>query len=236
MQFHEKLKELRKGKQLTQEELADEIHVSRSAVAKWENGLGLPSDESLQEIAVFFGVKREDLFADREIETIIIEKNGKLFRQKKWLIALIAVACALLIATAVILGVFLTRQEEALPGSGDSVLTGIYCRFDAEYETLKGSENIRVYRLKAGETYEFYVLADFQGSKYAMLEKGGIEIYYDTRLFAFDEGGYWDEPDREATPTYDFPFYFTCYDTPAYTEIFVAANGFWYKVAVIIEN
>lgn len=69
-----------------------------------------------------------------------------------------------------------------------------------------------------------------------MLGKGGVEIYYDTRLLAFDEGEYWDDPDRDATPTDDFPFYFTCCDMPAYTEIFVVANGFWCKVAVIIEN
>ncbi len=236
MQFHEKLKQLRKEKQLTQEELADEIHVSRSAVAKWENGLGLPSDESLQEIAAFFGVNREDLLADREIETIIIEKNGKLSRQKKWLIAFISLACAFLITTAVILGIYLTRKEDAPAGSGESVITGIYGSFNTEYETVKGSENIRVYRLKTGETYEFYVLASFRGSRYVMLGKGSVEIYYDTQLLAFDEGEYWDDPEREATPTYDFPFYFTCYDIPAYTEIFVVANGYWCKVAVIIEN
>ena len=107
MQFHEKLKEFRKGKQLTQEELAERIHVSRSAVAKWENGLGLPSEESLEEIAVFFGVNSEDLLADREMETVIVGKNGKISQQNKLLIAMGVISCVIFIASVILLGAFL---------------------------------------------------------------------------------------------------------------------------------
>ena len=42
MEFSEKLKELRSEKGISQAKLAADIHISRSAVAKWENGLGLP--------------------------------------------------------------------------------------------------------------------------------------------------------------------------------------------------
>ena len=48
MEFYDKLKELRAAKGVSQNKLAADIHISRSAVAKWENGLGLPNDESLK--------------------------------------------------------------------------------------------------------------------------------------------------------------------------------------------
>lgn len=53
MEFNEKLQELRKGKGLTQEELAQEIFVSRTAVSKWESGRGYPNIDSLKELAAF---------------------------------------------------------------------------------------------------------------------------------------------------------------------------------------
>ena len=63
MQFNENLKELRLKKGMSQTELAEKVFVSRSAVAKWENGLGLPSEDSLNRLAEFFwGGTRRTLF------------------------------------------------------------------------------------------------------------------------------------------------------------------------------
>ena len=61
MEFHEKLQELRKSKGLTQEELAEALYVSRTAVSKWESGRGYPSIDSLKEISRFFGVTIDEL-------------------------------------------------------------------------------------------------------------------------------------------------------------------------------
>ena len=61
MEFNEKLKELRKGKGLTQEELAQAIFVSRTAVSKWESGRGYPNIDSLKELAAFFSITVDEL-------------------------------------------------------------------------------------------------------------------------------------------------------------------------------
>ena len=47
MSFAENLKQLRKEKQLSQEELAELLDVSRQAVSKWEQGMGYPEVEKL---------------------------------------------------------------------------------------------------------------------------------------------------------------------------------------------
>jgi transcriptional regulator with XRE-family HTH domain len=41
MEFGEKLLELRNGKGMTQEELAEDLFVSRTAISKWESGRGI---------------------------------------------------------------------------------------------------------------------------------------------------------------------------------------------------
>lgn len=47
MTFAEKLKELRKQKGISQEQLAEKIYVSRQAITKWESGNGIPDIENL---------------------------------------------------------------------------------------------------------------------------------------------------------------------------------------------
>lgn len=55
----DKLKELREKKGLSQQELADKLFVSRSAVAKWENGNGIPSEVNLDAICKFLTLMKK---------------------------------------------------------------------------------------------------------------------------------------------------------------------------------
>ena len=70
MEFHEKLQELRKNKGLTQEELAAELYVSRTAISKWESGRGYPSIDSLKQIAGYFDVSVDALLSGDVLVTI----------------------------------------------------------------------------------------------------------------------------------------------------------------------
>ncbi|MCR5591911.1 MAG: helix-turn-helix domain-containing protein [Lachnospiraceae bacterium] len=67
MEFNEKLQELRKARSMTQEELAEALFVSRTAISKWESGRGYPSLDSLKEISKFFSVSIDDLICTEEI-------------------------------------------------------------------------------------------------------------------------------------------------------------------------
>lgn len=79
MELKDKLKQLRKEKGLSQAQLAELLFVSRSTVAKWENGLGLPNPESMERLEQEFGITKEDI-ATSEPETVIVEKNRRLRR------------------------------------------------------------------------------------------------------------------------------------------------------------
>ena len=67
MEFSEKLQELRKQKGLTQEELAERLYVSRTAISKWESGRGYPNIDSLKATARFFGVTVDALLSGDEL-------------------------------------------------------------------------------------------------------------------------------------------------------------------------
>ena len=74
MEFNKKLQELRKRKGLTQEELAETLFVSRTAVSKWESGRGYPNIDSLKAIAEFFGITIDELLSGDEL-LVIAEKD-----------------------------------------------------------------------------------------------------------------------------------------------------------------
>ena len=75
MEFNEKLQELRKRKGLTQEELAEVLYVSRTAISKWESGRGFPNIESLKSISKFFSVSLDELLSGEEILAIAENDN-----------------------------------------------------------------------------------------------------------------------------------------------------------------
>lgn len=70
MEFNEKLQELRKQKGLTQEELAEKLYVSRTAVSKWEAGRGYPNLDSLKALAHVFSVTVDQLLSPTEALSI----------------------------------------------------------------------------------------------------------------------------------------------------------------------
>ncbi len=75
MEFHEKLQELRKNRGLTQEELAEALFVSRTAISKWESGRGYPSIDSLKEISKFFSVTIDELLSGDKLISIAEKEN-----------------------------------------------------------------------------------------------------------------------------------------------------------------
>lgn len=111
MEFNEKLQELRKGRGLTQEELAKELFVSRTAISKWESGRGYPSIDSLKEISRYFSVSIDELICSDEI--IAAAENEKRDLVKKYT-ALICGLLDVLTALLLFIPVFGNSKSEAV--------------------------------------------------------------------------------------------------------------------------
>ncbi|MCQ5129948.1 helix-turn-helix domain-containing protein [Butyricicoccus faecihominis] len=75
MEFNEKLQQLRKQRGLTQEQLAEQLYVSRTAVSKWESGKGCPNIESLKCISKLFSVTIDELLSGDELITLAVREN-----------------------------------------------------------------------------------------------------------------------------------------------------------------
>lgn len=76
MDFSQKLQLLRTEQRLTQEELAEKLFVSRTAVSKWESGRGYPNLDSLKQISNFFNVSIDELLCADEL-VCLAEKDVK---------------------------------------------------------------------------------------------------------------------------------------------------------------
>ncbi|MCR5231414.1 MAG: helix-turn-helix domain-containing protein, partial [Acholeplasmatales bacterium] len=107
MAFCDELKRLRKEKNVSQQTLANNIYVSRSAIAKWENGLGLPSEENIDQLVSYFNVPRENFFPKIEDQELV-EKN-KTIRKKFKIISTICyfftLAVIAIFVTYIVVGV-----------------------------------------------------------------------------------------------------------------------------------
>lgn len=73
----DKIKQLRELNNMTQEDLAQKVHVTRTAVSKWENGKGYPSIDSLKDISMLFNVSIDDLISEDQDVLFLINMNNK---------------------------------------------------------------------------------------------------------------------------------------------------------------
>ena len=110
MEFNEKLQELRKSRSLTQEELAEALFVSRTAISKWESARGYPSIDSLKEISRFFSVTIDDLICSEEMISVA-ENEKKEFADKS--LSLICNALDILLAILLFIPAFGNGPESS---------------------------------------------------------------------------------------------------------------------------
>ena len=94
MKFGENLKLIRKNKNMSQEELAEKVNVTRQSVSKWENGEAYPEMNNILELCKIFNCKINDLVhtdmsditsLDEEIVMKVVKFNEKKQNQVKTL-------------------------------------------------------------------------------------------------------------------------------------------------------
>lgn len=95
----EKIKSLRLEHNLTQEELAKEIFVTRNAISKWENNKGIPNLDSLKLLANYFNVSLDYLINDEDFKELTIKNNEMIIYNKNLIYSIILFIVYTLIGT-----------------------------------------------------------------------------------------------------------------------------------------
>ena len=115
MKFKDRLKSLRCERNLTQKELGEEIFVTRSAVAKWENGLGLPSSASYEALLDFFGIEKDELpLNEEEMKDIIKNRRVRFIKELLvWIFILALAIMPIILVHAVMNGYGFTSKMAA---------------------------------------------------------------------------------------------------------------------------
>ena len=122
MTFGEKLKKLRNENRLTQDELAERLYVTRTAISKWETDKGYPNIESLKAIASFFSITVDDLLSSDEILTIADEEQKQ---ARKRFIDLIFGLLDICNSLLLFLPLFASKGGDVIKGSSLLMLSGV---------------------------------------------------------------------------------------------------------------
>ena len=75
MNLNEKIQTLRKDRGLSQEQLADQLNVTRQAVSKWETGEGLPDIENILQLSELFGVSVDYLLKNQPTAEVEVNED-----------------------------------------------------------------------------------------------------------------------------------------------------------------
>ena len=143
-----KIKELRISKNLTQQQLADELHVTKQAISKWEKGKSVPDIASIELLSSFFGVSADYLINDSieatKPETTTVA-SGRINKLNVVLISALAFMLALVIALSTTLGVLLHKNVSntvEINGFEITYLSDETYRIDKNSKTISINFNI----------------------------------------------------------------------------------------------
>lgn len=156
MEFHEKLYQLRKEANLSQEQLAERLHVSRQAVGKWENGSALPDISNIIELSKLFNVSLNELLQvdysedkNVSIDEVLIKnldlKSKKQQRRNNILFVVLGVLCLVLM-------MMVNKQNEKIDQLQDQL---IY-----QYDSIVGQINGIYYQPSYSTTSTLFEMSD----------------------------------------------------------------------------
>ena len=133
------LRQLRKEKDITQEQLAEQLGVARRTVSRWETGSNMPDLDILIELSDFYAADLREILngerkserMDQELKETVLqvadysnEEKARLLRRLHW-VFIIGLLCFLIFLTISALGLDSTSPYEGISGFSLGIACGV---------------------------------------------------------------------------------------------------------------
>ena len=176
----DKLKKFRKENHLTQEELAEKLYVSRSTVAKWEQGRGIPDRANLSELSKFMGIEEDELLEEDEAINVI-ESVEKLSHKKTKLLLAVFLPLILILILSLSLSLYYRTKGGSIIAKSVSPDGNIKLTVYDNAETLDGKTEKYGYKIEVGGAYKGTWIkkdCEFVGLYWSYDSRYVVEAYY----------------------------------------------------------
>ena len=117
MEFFDKLIQLRKERNWSQEDLAEKLNVSRQAISRWENGTAYPDAQNILQISKSFNITtdyllNDDYEKDEDIPVVktVIKEKESLITKKRNLHLVAAICFTISVFSSIIAAVYSTTD------------------------------------------------------------------------------------------------------------------------------
>lgn len=172
IKFSKFLKQSRKEKGLTQEELANKLNVTTQAVSKWENGKGYPDVTTLANLAKELDLSIDELMAskkmNKEVKEVIKEVEVIKIRKPNYKIIGIIIGIILIIAIAISAYIIDYNHKTGVPRILITTINDIYSESESVVvEDLDGNDVTQEFKDKYYKYYKdknyYFIFNDSSG-------------------------------------------------------------------------
>ena len=158
MTFKDNLLRLRKENNLSQEDLAEKLGVSRQAISKWETGTAAPELANLYALCELFGVSPNEILGYSNEQVTVSQPAKK--KLPPWCKVLFIILAGLLLSLMIrfmLVGIFMVDTDS---GKSDISMSesGPVLLFDAEFisvDSMGSGVNMHKFRLVFGTEYSY---------------------------------------------------------------------------------
>lgn len=106
MTLSDRLQALRKSHNLSQEQLAEKLDVSRQAISKWESGQANPDINNILKLSNIYEVSTDYILMGKELDNQIVNEDHIVYKEKKGFNKLHDLPASIRVALAILIIAF----------------------------------------------------------------------------------------------------------------------------------